>query len=92
MMTIKDTRYAIPKRLLEPEPGSVIGQQLAALVTERDRLRAVNAALVEAGLTPSEIRAAFVQAESPPESSVRLFLPPVFEVGNGLGQASPFLP
>lgn len=52
----------------------------------------ITAALVQAGVAASEVREAFVQAESPPESSVRLFLPPVFEVGNGLGQASPFRP
>lgn len=52
----------------------------------------ITSALVGAGLAASEVRAAFIQAESPPESSVRLFLPPVFEVGNGLGPASPFRP
>jgi hypothetical protein len=53
---------------------------------------AIKAALVQAGLTSSQVGEAFVQAETPPEPSVSLFLSPVFEVGTGLGQASPFRP
>ncbi|HEY5595045.1 MAG TPA: hypothetical protein VIL61_07810 [Nitrospiria bacterium] len=52
----------------------------------------ITSALVGAGAAASEVREAFVRAEAPPESSVGLFLPPVFEAGNGLGQASPFRP
>ncbi|MBI3596543.1 MAG: hypothetical protein HY203_05255 [Nitrospirae bacterium] len=53
---------------------------------------AITAALVQAGATPSEVRAAFFQAQTPAEPSVSLFPPSFFEVGNGLGQASPFSP
>lgn len=53
---------------------------------------AITAALVRAGMASSEVRAAFIQTEAPPEPSVSLFLPPPFETGGGLGQASPFRP
>ncbi|MBI3995696.1 MAG: hypothetical protein HY349_06960 [Nitrospirae bacterium] len=63
----------------------------AAEATGADR-GVITAALVQAGAAPSEVREAFVRAEAPQDSSVQLFLPPVFEVGNGLGQSSPFRP
>lgn len=70
-------------------PLSIIVGSAAASGVGRE---AITAALVQAGLSSSQVRDAFDQAETPPAPSVSLFLSPVFEVGNGLGQASPFRP
>jgi hypothetical protein len=51
----------------------------------------ITAALVQAGANVSAVQAAFVRAETP-EPSVNPFPSSPFEVGGGLGQASPFNP
>ena len=66
----------------------VIGAAEAAGVS-RD---AIASALFQAGAPSAQVRAAFDQAERLPEPPVSLFLPPPFETGGGLGQASPFRP
>lgn len=52
----------------------------------------ISSALVKAGFSPSQIGSAFARAETPREPSVTLFPSPDFEVGTGLGQASPSRP
>lgn len=52
----------------------------------------ITQSLIAAGVDPNTIEGVFESAKALPEPPDSDFLPPPFQVGSGLGQASPFVP